>query len=59
MNGTFESVRDGYVAIQNDLPESWSLGGTLSYVGLGSLTGARPAPAVPTEDEAKALFAEQ
>lgn len=59
MNGTFETLRDGYAAIQNDLPEGWSIGGTLSYVGLGSLAGAKSASTAPTEDEAKALFTEQ
>jgi len=59
ISGTCGILRDRYVAIQNDLPDSWSLGGTLSYVGLGSLAGAKPLPAAPTEDEAKAMFAEQ
>ncbi|PNS20990.1 hypothetical protein CAC42_3327 [Sphaceloma murrayae] len=52
-------LRDEYVSVQNDMPEAWSLGNTLSYVGLGSLTGAKSAPVTPTEDEAKARFAEQ
>ena len=56
---TCETLRDRYTAIQNDLPEAWSIGGTLSYVGLGALAGVRPAPAAPTEEEAKSMFAEQ
>jgi hypothetical protein len=52
-------LRDQYVAIQDDVPEAWSIGGTLSYIGLGALAGAKPAVPVPTEDEMKAKFAEQ
>lgn len=54
-----ESLRDRYTSIQNDLPEPWTVGGTLSYVGLGALAGAKPAMVSPNEDEAKALFTEQ
>jgi len=54
-----DGLRDNYVAIQNDLPEAWSVGATLSYVGLGGLTGAKKAPPAPTEEQAKVLFAEQ
>ncbi|KAF4548238.1 Hypothetical protein D9617_30g011430 [Elsinoe fawcettii] len=53
------ALRDKYVSIQNDIPEGWSLGGTLGYVGLGSLAGVKPAPVPPTEEEAKIMFAEQ
>lgn len=52
-------LRHRYVAIQNDVPESWSIGGTLGYIGLGSLAGAKPAPVMPTEEEAKIQFSEQ
>ncbi|KAI4730114.1 DUF1741-domain-containing protein [Aureobasidium sp. EXF-10728] len=52
-------LRDQYVAIQDDVPEAWSIGGTLSYIGLGALAGAKPAVPAPTEDEMKAKFAEQ
>lgn len=54
-----DSLRDEYVLIQNDAPETWSIGGTLSYIGLGSLAGTKPSLSVPTEEEAKALFMNQ
>ncbi|GAB7349143.1 hypothetical protein MBLNU459_g8085t1 [Dothideomycetes sp. NU459] len=52
-------LRDQYVAIQEDAPEAWSIGGTLSYIGLGALAGSKPATPVLTEDEMKTLFVEQ
>lgn len=52
-------LRERYIAIQDDTPAGWSIGGTLSYVGLGSLAGAKPAALVLTEDQQKELFAEQ
>ncbi|KAH0289544.1 DUF1741-domain-containing protein [Aureobasidium namibiae CBS 147.97] len=52
-------LRDQYVAIQDDVPEAWSIGGTLSYIGLGALAGAKPAVPAPTEEEMKTKFAEQ
>jgi len=54
-----DKLRDDYIAIQNDLPEAWSVGGTLSYIGLGALAGAKAASPAPTEEQAKLLFAEQ
>ncbi|GAB7349145.1 hypothetical protein MBLNU459_g8085t3 [Dothideomycetes sp. NU459] len=51
-------LRDQYVAIQEDAPEAWSIGGTLSYIGLGALAGSKPATPVLTEDEMKTLFVE-
>lgn len=59
VDSTCVFLRDQYVAIQDDVPEAWSIGGTLSYIGLGALAGAKPAAPVPTEDEMKVLFAEQ
>lgn len=51
-------LRDAYVAIQDDLPEGWSLGSTLSYIGLGVLApGSRPSTPTPAADETKSLFA--
>ncbi|PUU83026.1 hypothetical protein B9Z19DRAFT_1098869 [Tuber borchii] len=40
----FSSVRcrADYIAIQDDLPEGWSLNNVLSYVGLAMLSGAGP-----------------
>lgn len=52
-------LRELYIAIQDDTPATWSIGGTLSYVGLGSLAGAKPAAPVLTEDQQKELFSEQ
>lgn len=48
-----------YVAILDDTPSTWTIGGTLSYVGLGSLAGTKPAAPVLTEDQQRALFSEQ
>ncbi|KAH0379571.1 DUF1741-domain-containing protein, partial [Aureobasidium melanogenum] len=59
IESTCTFLRDQYVAIQDDVPEAWSIGGTLSYIGLGALAGAKPAVPAPTEDEMKAKFAEQ
>jgi len=39
--------RADYVAIQDDLPEGWSLNSMLSYVGLTILAGAGPKPKTP------------
>lgn len=59
MSQTCISLRDEYVAIQNDVPESWSIGGTLGYIGLGALAGSKPAAPVLSEEDMKSLFAEQ
>lgn len=50
--------RDSYVAVQDDSPQPWSIGGTLSYVGLGSLAGRKPSVPALTEDEARTRFME-
>jgi hypothetical protein len=56
---TCKMARDRYTAIQNDLPEGWSLGGTLSYIGLGALTpGSRPSTPVLSDETAKLRFAD-
>ncbi|KAK5175218.1 uncharacterized protein LTR77_000355 [Saxophila tyrrhenica] len=52
-------LRDRYVAIQDDTPAAWSIGGTLSYVGLGGLTGAKPVQPVLTEEQQRELLLEQ
>jgi len=49
-------IRDAYIAIQDDIPAQWTLGSTLSYVGLRSLTPEAKKPPPPTEEEAKVLF---
>lgn len=52
------ALRDSYVAVQDDLPEGWTLGSTLNYIGLGVLApGSRPSTPVPAADEAKSMFA--
>lgn len=54
---TCSMSRDKYVAIQEDLPEGWSLSGTLSMVGLGALAGARrPSTQALSPEDAKAQF---
>ncbi|KAH8708605.1 hypothetical protein GQ44DRAFT_776972 [Phaeosphaeriaceae sp. PMI808] len=51
-------LRDAYIAIQDDLPEGWTLGSTLTYIGLGALApGSRPSTPTPAADETKSLFA--
>lgn len=51
-------LRDAYVAIQDDLPEGWTLGSTLSYIGLGALApGSRPSTPTPAAEATKSLFA--
>lgn len=52
-------LRERYVTIQDDVPVGWSVGNTLSYVGLGALAGSKPAPPVLTEDQQKELFSQQ
>jgi hypothetical protein len=55
---TCTRLRDAYVAVQDDMPEAWTLGSTLNYFGLGVLAPAsRPATPTPGPDEAKSLFA--
>ncbi|KAA8914235.1 hypothetical protein FN846DRAFT_771263 [Sphaerosporella brunnea] len=39
--------RADYVAIQDDMPEGWSLNSVLSYVGLTMLAGSGPKPRTP------------
>jgi len=53
---TCGDIRDAYVAIQDDTPAQWSIGSTLSYVGLRALTPEARKPPPPTEEEAKDLF---
>ncbi|KAF2212353.1 hypothetical protein CERZMDRAFT_68014 [Cercospora zeae-maydis SCOH1-5] len=59
MAWTTAVLRDRYVAVLDDTPAGWSLGTTLSYVGLGSLAGAKPAGIALTEDQQKEAFAQQ
>ena len=51
-------IRDAYVAVQEDMPEPWSLGSTLNYIGLGVLSPtSRPSTPTPGPEESKSLFA--
>lgn len=59
VGATSTSLRDKYVTIQDDLPAGWTVGGTLSYIGLGALAGAKPAAPTLSEEDTRALFAEQ
>jgi len=47
-------ARADYIAIQDDLPDGWSLGGVLSYVGLSAISGIQKpkTPPPPTNPEA-------
>ncbi|KAF2748999.1 DUF1741-domain-containing protein [Sporormia fimetaria CBS 119925] len=54
---TCASLRDAYVAIQDDMPEGWTIGSTLSYIGLGRLAPAsKPKTPALSPEEAKARF---
>ncbi|TKA82713.1 hypothetical protein B0A55_01252 [Friedmanniomyces simplex] len=59
MGQTCSLLRARYIAIQDDTPVGWSVSGTLSYVGLGALAGAKPTQPVLTEEQQRELFAEQ
>ncbi|CAK4032068.1 UPF0588 membrane [Lecanosticta acicola] len=59
MAWTTTVLRERYISIQDDAVTGWSVGGTLSYVGLGALAGAKPAAATLTEQQQKQLFSEQ
>lgn len=55
---TCATLRDAYVAVQDDRPEGWTLGSTLNMIGLGVLAPAsRPKTPVLGPEETKALFA--
>lgn len=56
---TCKLLRDRYISVLDDTPTAWSIGGTLSYVGLGALTKTKPAAPVLSEDEQRTLFGEQ
>jgi hypothetical protein len=50
-------LRNGYVAVQDDLPEGWTLNNTLIFFGLKALTsGATEKAGTPTADEVKETF---
>jgi len=56
---TSQLLRERYVGILDDSPAVWSIGGTLSYVGLGALARTKAPAPVLTEDEQRTLFGEQ
>lgn len=48
------ALRNGYVVVQDDAPEGWSLISTLIYFGLGALRpGSKDRASPPTADESK------
>ncbi|KAI9884506.1 MAG: Esa1p-associated factor [Watsoniomyces obsoletus] len=54
---TCSSMRDEYVAVQDDSLEEWSVTGTLAYLGLGSLGfGKKAPPRTLDEEAAKTMF---
>ncbi|PGH36841.1 hypothetical protein GX50_00298 [[Emmonsia] crescens] len=55
---TCTALRNGYVAVQDDLPEGWNLSSTLAFFGLGVLApGRRRTRTQPlTPEETKARF---
>ncbi|EGC43251.1 conserved hypothetical protein [Histoplasma capsulatum var. duboisii H88] len=53
---TCTALRNGYVAVQDDLPEGWNLSSTLAFFGLGALAPGRRAKTPLTPEEAKARF---
>ncbi|CAI7672643.1 unnamed protein product [Penicillium viridicatum] len=52
-------LRNGYIAVQDDIPEGWSLTNTLIFFGLRAIApGARDKANPPSAEEAKAMFAD-
>jgi hypothetical protein len=56
---TCSAGRAKYVALQDDLPEGWTITNTLSMIGLGSLVPGGAKTTTPTIDPqvAKEMFA--
>ena len=51
------ALRNGYAAVQDDVPEGWSLTSTLTFFGLRALApGARSKSAAPSAEDAKEMF---
>ncbi|KAK4121910.1 DUF1741-domain-containing protein [Parathielavia appendiculata] len=57
---TCQRLRAQYIDVQEDLPEGWTLAGTLNKIGLGVIApGGKPPPKPVYDDEtAKKMFAE-
>lgn len=54
---TCSSLRNKYVAIQDDLPEGWTWSNTLAFLGLRAFVpGPKAGSGPPSEEEAKELF---
>ncbi|KAK5658444.1 hypothetical protein OQA88_1833 [Cercophora sp. LCS_1] len=55
-----QSLREQYVAVQDDLPEGWTLKSTLNMIGLGAIApGGKPPPKpVYDAETAKKMFTE-
>lgn len=55
-----QRLRDRYVEVQEDLPEGWTLAGTLNKIGLGAIAPGRKPPPKPVYDAetAKKMFAD-
>ncbi|KAI9697298.1 MAG: hypothetical protein M1836_004862 [Candelina mexicana] len=52
------SARTQYIAVQDDLPEGWTISNTLAYIGLGALAPrANTAPQAPNIEAARSLLA--
>jgi len=42
---TCQTLRGPYIAVQDDLPEGWTIANTLSMIGLGAIApGGKPVP---------------
>ncbi|KAK1751055.1 hypothetical protein QBC47DRAFT_392134 [Echria macrotheca] len=54
-----QCLRERYIAVQDDLPEGWTLASTLNMIGLGAIApGGKPAPKpVYDAETAKKMFA--
>ena len=58
IGATCAALRNCYVALQDDLPEGWSLSSTLIFFGLGALAPGHKANSKPASaEEAKEKFA--
>lgn len=53
---TCASSRNQFVAVQDDMPEGWSLQSTLKFLGLRMLAPGAKAPPPPSPEEAQELF---
>ncbi|KAK4131647.1 DUF1741-domain-containing protein [Trichocladium antarcticum] len=57
---TCQKLRDQYIEVQEDLPEGWSIAGTLNKIGLGAIAPGGKPPPKPVYDveTAKKKFAD-